>query len=284
MPELELAVIVPSCDRPSQLYECLSRLRPEVQSLQKEKYEVIVTDDSVTKECQKVADQFAGVRWTGGPRRGPAANRNHGASQTRADWLVLTDDDCLPAPGWLDAYARNRRPGTLIYEGKTTCEAGVRSPRQHAPQNLSGGRLWTCNLMIERAFFESVGRFDENFEFAHLEDIDLRRRMLQSGVNWQFVEQAIVDHPPRIRGFGWQLAKLRKSDVYFRLKHGQDASLKALVREIIRGRVSPMLRYRASMDTLVAMISTVIEITYVACLHRKWNSECQATVSRLKST
>jgi GT2 family glycosyltransferase len=137
--------------------------------------------------------------------------------------------------------------------------------------------------MIQRACFESLGRFDENFRFAHLEDIDLRRRIFQAGVEWRFVEEAVVDHPPRIRGFGWQLAKLRKSDVYLRLKYRERATLQALCREVIRGRVAPIMRHRLSLDTIIAVISTIIEVACVVALHRKWKNQCQETVSLSKS-
>lgn len=264
------SVVIPTYERPDQLDECLTQLSPERQTIDSSSFEIIVSDDSESDKCRLVAQRHSNVRWTQGPRRGPAANRNHGASLAKSEWLIFTDDDCVPAAGWIAAFAKHAKKGNLVCEGKTTCELGVHSPREHAPENLRGGRLWSCNIMIERACFCALGCFDENFTYAHLEDIDLRWRILAEGIEWTFVQDAVVDHPPRQRGFGWQLAKLRESDIYFRLKHGKPTSLLSLYAEIYRGRIRPIFKKSLSVDSFIAAWSVVVETFYVTILKRKW--------------
>src|SRR5262249_13064218 len=74
-------------------------------TLPADRYEVIVTDDGAPTSEQLVAERYAWVSWGPGPRRGPAANRNAGARRSGQEWIAFTDDDCVPDPGWLAAFA-----------------------------------------------------------------------------------------------------------------------------------------------------------------------------------
>src|SRR5258708_31522648 len=116
---ISFSVIIPTCHRNDDLERCLEGLEiadpyerrssSGTQFIvidQSFQYEVIVTDDG----CQSTAEalvrkRFPWVNWMEGPHRGPAANRNFGASQSQGDWLIFIDDDCLPGTDWLEAYA-----------------------------------------------------------------------------------------------------------------------------------------------------------------------------------
>ena len=132
--KLLFSVIVPTCHRNDLLALCLDCLAPGKQSLSADQYEVIVTDDGSHSTAESlVREQYPWVRWVQGPQKGPAANRNRGAKFAEAEWLAFTDDDCLPGPHWLAAFAAAVRPDMAVYEGKTTCEAGITSPLYIAP-------------------------------------------------------------------------------------------------------------------------------------------------------
>jgi GT2 family glycosyltransferase len=145
-----------------------------------------------------------------GPARGPAANRNYAVSRATGAWLVFTDDDCIPQENWLSAFAVALRPSFEVYEGKTTCKAGLRSPLEHAPANERGGYLWSCNMLIGKALFEWLGGFDEGFGAPAMEDVDLRERLRDRNHRALFVAAAVVDHPPRrVRGLAELIARHR---------------------------------------------------------------------------
>jgi GT2 family glycosyltransferase len=75
----EFSVVIPTYGRPDALAACLEQLVPGAQTFSGA-YEVIVTDDAPAPGASaKLANRFPAVRWTEGPHRGPAANRNHGA-------------------------------------------------------------------------------------------------------------------------------------------------------------------------------------------------------------
>ena len=219
-----ISVIIPTYHRNDLLAKCLDCLAPGIQTLPPDQYEVIVTDDGSRFTAQQlVSDNYPWVRWTEGPRRGPAANRNHGAKLAKGQWLAFTDDDCLPSPGWLEAFAQSAKPGTegaSIYEGRTTCEAGITSPLYEAPVNLEGGNLWSCNFMISRSVFEEIGGFDENFVMPAMEDIDFRERLEKAHKQIQFVSAAAIDHPPRKKPSGTNLGKKYEANIQYWYKTG----------------------------------------------------------------
>lgn len=74
-----VSVVVPTCGRPELLSRCLQAL--ERQSLPRDRYEIIVLEDSA--------------------RQGPAAVRNRGWRRACAPIVAFTDDDCAPNPDWL---------------------------------------------------------------------------------------------------------------------------------------------------------------------------------------
>jgi GT2 family glycosyltransferase len=204
---LSFSVVVPACARPAALAECLARLAPGAQTLPASQYEVIVTDDSPDESIRNlVADRFPWACCTVGPRRGPAANRNHGARLARADWLAFTDDDCLPDPGWLAGFAAalasaNSTPPDVL-EGRTYADRPRRSLAERSPINTHGGFLWSCNFAVRARLFSQLAGFNEGFPYAAMEDVDFARRLRALGAREQFVEAAGVCHPWReIPGF-----------------------------------------------------------------------------------
>lgn len=85
-------------------------------------YEVIVSDDGRESTAKAMmAERFPWARWVPGPQRGPAANRNNGAKQAEGEWLVFTDDDCLPQAGWLEAFFKNLHEAEVL-EGRTIAD------------------------------------------------------------------------------------------------------------------------------------------------------------------
>lgn len=267
------SVIVPTYHRNDLLSKCLDCLAPGVQKLPAEQYEVIVTDDGDQTTAQEmICDRYPWVKWVAGSGKGPAANRNHGSKYAQGDWLVFTDDDCLPTSSWLSAFALAIAPDISVYEGKTTCEAGIRSPLEHAPINLTGGYLWSCNMMLKRKTFYELGGFDQNFPYPHMEDAELRERIKNSGHLSIFVSEAVVDHPPRILPWGSKLGASQESLVMYWRKVENRHDFKAnLFIQIIKFRLNSIRKYRISLDSVKAIVSLVIEILYVVGKIEEWD-------------
>src|SRR5947209_6902027 len=118
MPESQyrVSVVVPTFKRPDLLIRCLAALR--AQDLYAANYEVIIADDAACEETRRAVDAWRKVPDSlaqgqcPGPevryvdvtgKHGPAAARNVGWRAARGEIIAFTDDDCIPAPGWLKA-------------------------------------------------------------------------------------------------------------------------------------------------------------------------------------
>src|SRR5262249_47646025 len=161
-----LSVVIPTCNRADLLRCCLQAVALAIKSTGREDIEVIVADDSRDELSELlVANGYSWVRWVRGPRRGPASNRNVGAAASHGEWIVFTDDDCIPEPGWLRAYLRamQQHPENGVFEGKTVADRERRRLDEEAPVNTGGGYLWSCNMAISRGAFARIEGFCESF-------------------------------------------------------------------------------------------------------------------------
>ena len=191
---------------------------------------MIVADDSPNGEARVVTGTFPWTRYIAGPKRGPAANRNHGAAQVRGAWLVFVDDDCVPDRNWLEGFffRIQQEPTIRVWEGRVYADRERQSCFETAPLNESGGYLWSCNFAIERAAFERAGGFDERFRHAAMEDVELRLRLDQARVPIGFCPEAAVMHPWRAeRNIRRARAIHRESVLLFNSLHPDRAVLRS---------------------------------------------------------
>lgn len=214
-----LSIIIPSCNRNNLLRKCLQQLTPELQTINPNEFEIIVSDDSRENVAKEFIEQnFPSVRWEEGSKRGPAANRNNGASYAKGDWLVFTDDDCLPAKDWLQNFFKAIDSDVKVLEGKTISDRDQERFDEHSPINMKGGNLWSCNFAIKRDFFLSLGGFDEKFPYPAMEDTDLFSR-IQKLTKVYFINEAVVIHPWRLMKPFSSYKKWYVSHQYFYKKH-----------------------------------------------------------------
>lgn len=219
-----LSIIIPTYNRNDLLNECLQRLAPGFQAINKENYEIIVTDDSQQEAAKNlIYTDFKWVKWVAGPQKGPAANRNHGAKQASGEWLVFIDDDCLPDANLLQYYqsAVATYKDILVFEGCIKADREQQSFAEESPVNETGGFLWSCNFMIKKKLFlDTLQGFDEYFPFAAMEDVELNYRLSLLNYKKVFVKEAFVVHPWRAQNNMWQITLNRfQSTLYFLKKH-----------------------------------------------------------------
>jgi GT2 family glycosyltransferase len=200
------SIIIPTYKRHELLLNCLSCLAHYFdigfQDHLDVLIEVIVTDDGQESELRSILGQrYPWCHYTAGPGLGPAANRNHGAYKATCEWLVFTDDDCLPQLGWIEAYA-NSADRWDVLEGKTSAKGSRTRADEECPINESGGFLWSCNFAIKRNIFLQLGGFNECFPAPAMEDVELNTRITKQNLARKFVPNAVVLHPwRRHKGF-----------------------------------------------------------------------------------
>jgi GT2 family glycosyltransferase len=225
---LIFSVVIPTYHRNDLLAKCLDCLAPSVQSLSVDQYEVIVTDDGSQTTAEELIQQYSWAHWVSGPHKGPAANRNNGARYAHGEWLVFTDDDCLPDTHWLEAYLNAIVASSatcFVFEGRTYVDRPQRSLAEKSPVNETGGYLWSCNLMIQKNLFFSLNGFDERFPYAAMEDVDFRLRLTQAGHKSLFSKESSVCHPWRVSR-GWKELKRHQESTFIYLSIHPEEKLK----------------------------------------------------------
>jgi GT2 family glycosyltransferase len=184
--------VIPSCDRPEVLRRCLTAVLAQETD---RSFEVVVVDDGRLSCVDTPDDPRISVLL--GTHTGPAAARNRGIEAARGSIVCFTDDDTIPARGWIEAAAAtlHSRPDAVGVEGPTECRP-YDPLYTSGPANSRPGAYWTCNIAYRREVLLELGGFDEGFPHPFCEDRDLGERMAARGPIL-FAEDMLVAHPPR---------------------------------------------------------------------------------------
>jgi glycosyltransferase involved in cell wall biosynthesis len=208
-PPPEVSVAVSTFGRAGFLEDLLQRLRD--QDLPADRFEVTIVDNGSADDTWDVLE--AAVRRDDRLRlqvarvernRAPAGGRNLAVALSRGEVIAFTDDDCLPAPGWLSSILREVRGGAAIVQGRTEPQPdGVRTSDWDRSVWVLGrsGLFETCNMAYRRVDLEALGGFDERSAvIGHRaarpfgEDVELGWRAEGLGGRYAFAGDALVHH------------------------------------------------------------------------------------------
>ncbi len=216
-PTPRIAAVVSSFRRPHFLDGLLAALT--TQTLDPEHFEVVVVDNGSGDETWErlvalAAASPARVAVTSLPtNRGPGGGRNHALSLVRAPVAAITDDDCLPTPGWLEAMLEAASSGADVVQGQVEADPAApegAGPWDHVKWITSPTPFFeTCNVAYRLSFFHEVGGFDERDALtaqvsgrAFGEDALVAWRMQEVGARGAFWPEALVYHRVIPAGFG----------------------------------------------------------------------------------
>lgn len=203
-PDARVAVVVPAYVRTAEHATMLAALCQAMAS-QTRSHQLIVVDDGSPRPI-RLPGPVTVHRLEG--NCGPAAARNRGIALGLADGaevIALSDADCRPQPGWLEALvaAFVADPQAHLLSGTTQSRDRRWLGRYHDRNGtLNGRRLTegsnllygpTCNLAGCRAVFEAL-RFDEAFPSAAAEDIEFCYRANRLGYRIAHCAGAVVEH------------------------------------------------------------------------------------------
>jgi GT2 family glycosyltransferase len=173
-------------------------------------FEVVVadqSDDEATVGAVGVDDRVRSVRVSG---RGRSRALNAGIRDARAPWIVVTDDDCRPAPDWLASIARaiEGLPARSVLVGRVI--AGPKGPGAADPPAVldradafdvseCGFEDWIYpNLAFPHAALDAIGGYDERLGVGTRipggEDNDWGYRLLRAGWTIAYRPGPVVVH------------------------------------------------------------------------------------------
>ena len=135
---------------------------------------------------------------------GFASGCNLGASVARGEYLVLLNDDCVVAPGWLDWLVttadanpqagavgslvlfpdgRIQEAGAVILADGTTMPVGRTTPGDSLDWHFvrQVDYVSACSLLVTRRAWDHVGGFDSEYYPAYYEDVDLCLALREKG-------------------------------------------------------------------------------------------------------
>lgn len=213
---LRVSVVIPTYQRPDLLFKCIGALRE--QTLPLANFEIIIVSDGPDPVTEQAlihwTDLPANLHFSPLPKKGgPAAARNHGWQQARAELIAFTDDDTLPTPEWLIGYLEAWKGETFAaFTGK------VIVPLPHYPtdfaQNTAGletAEFVTANCACTKAALKQVDGFDERFTMAWREDSDLHFKILKANIKLCKIEKAAIIHPVREAHWGVSIGEQKKT-------------------------------------------------------------------------
>jgi GT2 family glycosyltransferase len=213
-----LSVIVSTYSRRDLLGDCLEALREAVRRLP-EPAEVVVVDDGRQPGINELlAERFpeASLATTAGDL-GFAGAVMEGIRLTRADWIVVLNDDVIVDSGALICMLEAGRsapdigsvasqmrfagqPGTINSAGiemntlATPCDRLVGAPidaSEREPVDVFGACAGAG--LFRRAMLAEIGGFDVTF-FAYLDDVDVAWRARMHGWRCLYAPGAVVYH------------------------------------------------------------------------------------------
>ena len=191
-----VSVIVPTYNRRPLLLETLEALAKQ----EGPAFEVVIVDDASTDGTFPAAVARANELGLAGRaaclerNHRPPAARNVALELARADVIAFTDDDCLPAPGWLASAMARLTSRVGVVQGQTLPPPGARPPffSHFIEIKHLDGTFATCNAIYRREAIVAAGGFDPTTDLW--EDVDLGWRVLRLGWEARFAEDAIVYH------------------------------------------------------------------------------------------
>lgn len=201
------SIIVPTFNRVESLVNTL--LGIALLDYPRDKFQVIVVNDGGAAVPLATMRQFESklqLCVLNQENGGPSVARNAGAAQAQHEWLVFTDDDCVPDANWLRHLAEAVQPNLVL--GGTTENGLDENVYAEASQCLifflysyyhQSSRRRTQlpyfasnNLAMPWTAFDAVGGFNESMRWA--EDRDLCARLATAGFSLKFVPEARIRH------------------------------------------------------------------------------------------
>ena len=222
--QMFLSVIICTYNRADILIKCLQAL--EEQTLSKDLFEVIISDDGSTDETKNKVAAFQNnghllsINYIYQNHDGPASARNKAIKITNADILVFLNDDIILDKFCLEQHYKFHQNNPFEHIGVTGIvqwhkDMEITPFRKYITSKervyqfnyelllknypkcdeTNPVNFWTANVSVKRNFLLKYGMFDDKtFKHAMVEDIELGHRLGKSGFKLKLLPSAIGYH------------------------------------------------------------------------------------------
>jgi len=238
-----LSVIIPTRNRRRILEKTLRAYAS--QTLPAEPFEVIVVDDGSDDDSLAALETMQvpfPLRVLRQPHQGANAARNRGIAAAAGEIVLLTGDDMIPAPGFLQGHAAFHRDhpdeqdamlGGIEWSPEIEITPFMRyivSPaggQQFSLHLARDGRadfrlFYTCNVSVKRRLLLSQQPvFDPAFHYPAYDDVELGYRLEKAGMRLHYRPEIVAyhNHPLTLDEFACKMRQAGAMAVVLARKH-----------------------------------------------------------------
>jgi glycosyltransferase involved in cell wall biosynthesis len=180
------------------------------QTAPRDTFEIIVADDGSSDDtaavCRAMMERLPNLRYLAlGCNCGLSTAGNRAVAQARGQYLLFTDDDCIPASSWVENMVAALQHGAIVAGAVISSRSGYvklcHNIAQFYPFMPGGSSRKTdfiagANMGFQAAAVKEIGEFNPETAIPDMEFI-LRAR--SQGFTITYAPEAVVCHdPPRV--------------------------------------------------------------------------------------
>ena len=227
-----VSVVIPTYNRRDLLESSIESLLN--QSYPKDRYEIIVVDNSSTDGTEEMMHSLqlkspSLLRYYRKKNEGPGSSRNMGIAKARGIIIAFTDSDCVADTEWLKNGVAKMTDGVGLVQGKTLPHPGQQQRLvQHTMKVISENGFYpTCNIFYWKDALDQVGGISPDFCGLNCfgkprwggEDTDLAWRIKEYGLKSVFADDAVIYHHVFILTSMKEVIRYARFNVIFTLAH-----------------------------------------------------------------
>jgi glycosyltransferase involved in cell wall biosynthesis len=277
---LELTVTIATFKRPTLLDLALSSYAS--QNAQKDIFEIIICDSESGLETDEVIAKYANtinIRHYH-TRNILAAKRNLGMAEAKSDFVVFSDDDCVPEKNFISKYLdikrRNQRDTVFCGEVRFPPEWIAASsyyrfrdslhPKYPVSQKAIGfNRIVVMNMGFWKPdFLRIIGGLNEDFIGYGCEDVELGWRLCSLGFKLVYDGPSIThyENSAGISGYMIKLHRASRDGMKSLLKHKPEAAASLKVARLLE----PSVNNRIHEKIIGSLIKTIANVDFITAL------------------